>query len=370
MESDVGGRETQARMKLLAAKNDILKEVFERAKKGIADLPGDAEPGPPEQIAGEIIYNVGFVGYFLLRFVNLALFGVIALVAQRRSQRWNLVGAFAAAVAVVGFAVPWMLVWGHTAEGQWWETPNIYRLTNCAGMLLLILGTRALVGAVREFWRPRWWIPLGIAVWHLWILAAAYVERPGSFHHVPNERLEALALLRKEVPPGQVVIHPWIHDLIRDDDRPGEIAWVYKRHFTLASNLAGCQMFYEGREDHLFINGFVTSEEVYRRRRLRDRFYQSPDVETVRAIIEGAGVRWVVADAENPAPAPIAECWPVALRSGSVSIYSSPDGSAARASRSPKIPLDEIAAIDRVAQIGEGRLAGLAYSEFDPRTPR
>lgn len=298
------------------------KPVFQ-----VADLPGDTKPGPLKQIAGEIIYNLGFAGYFVLRFVNLALFGVVTLIARRRSKRWNTAGPLAAAIAIAGFAVPCILVWGHTAEGQWWETPNIYRLGNCSWMLLVILGTPALVGAVREFWRPRWWIPLGIAVWQVWILAAAYVQRPNSFHHVPNDRLEALAFLRTEVPTGQVAIHPWVHDLIREDDRPDEVAWVYKRHFTLASNLAGCQMFYEGREDHLFINGFVNSEEVYRRRRLRDRFYESPDAETIRAIIEEGGVRWVVADAENPAPAAIAQSWPVAFDNASVTIYKSANGS-------------------------------------------
>ena len=60
-----------------------------------------------------------------------------------------------------------------------------------------------------------------------------------------------------------------MHDLVRDARRPEDVAWVYKRHFTLGSNLAGRQMFYEGREDHLFINGAVTADEVLRRHRER-----------------------------------------------------------------------------------------------------
>lgn len=287
----------------------------------VAKLAGNTAPGPLEELAGEILYHAGFVGYFVLRFVNLALFGAAALIARRRRGSWNLAVDWVASIAVGGFAVPCVVVWGHTAGGQWWETPNIYRLTTCAWMLLTIAGAGALVQAAREFRRPRWWIPLAIAAWQIWLVVAAYVERPSSFHHVPGDRLEALAFLRTRVPYGQVVLHPWIDDLIRSDERPDEVAWIYKRHFTLASNLAGCQMYYEGREDHLFINGFVRAEEVYRRRHLRDRFYQSPDEETVRAIVGEGRARWIVADAENPAPASIRETWPVVFENRTVRIY-------------------------------------------------
>lgn len=293
----------------------------------VADLPGDrepgnGEPGPIQRLVGEIVYNLGFAGYFILRWVNLALFGLIALVRSYREKRWNAASALVAAVAVVGFAVPWVVVWGHTANEQWWETPNIYRLTSCAWMLLVLVGTGTLVDAVRQIRRPRWWLPLAIAAWYLFIATAAYFEGPTSFHHVPNDRLAALAFLRTQAPPGEVVLHPWIHDLIRNDAQPDEVAWVYKRHFTLASNLAGCQMFYEGREDHLFINGFVTAEEVYRRRRLRDRFYDTPDSATVREIIEVGQVRWIVADSESPAPASVAASWQLCFESGTVRVFS------------------------------------------------
>lgn len=318
----------------------------------VADLPGDDDPGPIQRVAGEIAYNLGFAGYFLLRWINLGLFGVIALVARRRQEKgdillfrkapqgpsrqkvpvplfpscragcWNQISALIAAVTVVGFAVPCVLVWGHTADGQWWETPNIYRLTTCAWMLLVLLGMGTLVEACRQFRRPRWWLPLAIAAWQVWIVTTAYVERPTSFHHVPNDRLETLAFLRTQVSPGEIVLHPWIHDLIRNDAQPDKTAWVYKRHFTLASNLAGCQMFYEGREDHLFINGFVTADEVYRRRRLRDRFYQSPDEATVREIVDNGQVRWIVTDAESPAPESVVASWQVRFESGCVRVFS------------------------------------------------
>lgn len=292
------------------------KPVAEVVKTGSASAPG-----PLEEIAGEAIYHAGFAGYFVLRFVNLALLGVVALAARRRSNPGDPAVDWVASIAAVGYAVPCVLVWGHTAGGQWWETPNIYRLTTCAWMLLAIGGTGVLVQAVREIRRPKWWIPLAIAGWQVWLIAAAYAERPRMFHLVPPDRLAALAFLRTGVPEGQVVLHPWIHDLIRSDARPAEVAWVYKRHFTLGSNLAGCQMYYEGREDHLFINGFVRGEEVYRRRRLRDRFYASPDEAVVRAVVGEGGVRWIVADADSPPPLCIQEAWPVVFQSGTVRIY-------------------------------------------------
>jgi hypothetical protein len=310
----------------------------------VADLSGDDEPGPIQRISGEVVYNAGFAGYFVLRWVNIALFGVIALVVRCRQKKgdrsllreapegpsrkngpvpfFSLVTALIGAVVVVGFCVPCVVVWGHTADGQWWETPNIYRLTTCAWMFLVLLGMGVLVEACRQFRRPRWWLPLAIAVWQVWIVTAAYFATPSSFHHVPTDRLETLAYLRTQVPPGEVVLHPWVHDLIRNDTDPDEVAWVYKRHFTLASNLAGCQMFYEGREDHLFINGFVTSEEVYRRRRLRDRFYESPDEETVREIVENGQVRWIVADADSPAPESVVASWQLRFESSGAKAYS------------------------------------------------
>ncbi|MHB8897504.1 MAG: hypothetical protein ACYC6Y_02015 [Thermoguttaceae bacterium] len=287
----------------------------------VSDLAGDREPGFLQRLAGEVVYNAGFVAYFLLRFVNLALFGLVALVARHREKRWTPAAALIASIAAVGFAVPCAVVWGHTADGQWWETPNIYRLTTCAWMLLTLVGVGTLVRAVCQFRRSAWWLPLALAAWQVWGTAVAYVQPATSFHHVPRQRLEALAFLRTHVPPGQVVLHPWIDDLIRNDAQPGQVPWVYKRHFTLGSNLAGCQMFYEGREDHLFINGFVTAEEVYRRRRLRDRFYRDPDDATVRDTLDGGNVRWVVADGDSPPPRIVADSWRLRFRSGNVRVY-------------------------------------------------
>jgi hypothetical protein len=176
------------------------------------------------------------------------------------------------------------------------------------------------LGARRQWRAVRWWIPLALAGWQVWLLAAAELGPTTRYHHVDADRLAVLLFLRTHVPPGEVVLHPWVHDLIRDARRPGEVAWVYKRHFTLGSNLAGCQMFYEGREDHLFINGFVTADEVLLRRRLRDAFYAEPTPEVVRRVVEG-GIRWVVSDVGNPAPPEIRGAWPLVYASGPVRVF-------------------------------------------------
>jgi len=304
-----------------------------RWKRGKAPeaAPGDSgaaarRPGFLQQAVGEIVYNAGFVAYFLVRFVNLGLFGVVALVvALRRGARGSPTAwAAIAAICAFGFAVPCVVTWGHTAEDRWYETPNIYRLAGCGYLLLLLVGLPILLEAIRRWHRPRWWIPLALAGWQLWLLAGAQVLPATQYHHVDLDRLGALRFLRTEVPWGEVVLHPWVHDLVRDARRPDEVAWVYKRHFTLGSNLAGCQMFYEGREDHLFINGFVTGEEVFARRRLRDAFYAEPTPEVIRRVVDEGRVRWVVCDDENPAPAEIRSTWQLVHTSGAVRVYHRP----------------------------------------------
>lgn len=300
----------------------LWKRGKEPGPDGERSLPPELRPNVLERIAGEAIYDAGFAAYVLLRFVNVGLLGVIALALAWRSRpdAWRPIEALVAAVAVVGYGLPLVATWGHVAEGRWWETPNLYRLTHTACLLLVLLGAAVLVRALGQWRRARWWLPLGLAGWQLYALAVAAVQAPANFHHVDHERLAALAFLRREVPWGEVVIHPWIDDLIRDRSAPDRVAWVYKRHFTLGSNLAAAQMYYEGREDHLFIGGFIAPEEVYRRSRLRKNFYAAPDAETVSAVLAG-GVRWVVADQDNPAPAPVASRWKPVFRQGSVVVF-------------------------------------------------
>jgi hypothetical protein len=206
------------------------------------------------------------------------------------------------------------------AEGRWWETPNLYRLTSCANLLLILLGAGVLLTAVKKWRRPRWWLPLGLAALQLYGLSAAAIQSPTSFLHVDRDQLAALAFLRRAVPFGQVVIHPWVDDLIRDVSAPDRIAWVYKRHFTLGSNLAGQQMYYEGREDHLFIGGFIAPDEVDRRRRLRQQFYTTPDPAIVSAIL-AQDVHWIVSDQDHPAPPEIQSQWRLAFQAGSIRVY-------------------------------------------------
>ena len=245
-----------------------LATVYRWNRGKAAGTPGDsapaARPSVLQRAAGMTIYNLGFVGYFLVRFVNLAIFGVVAVwvAARAAGHRSKTAWAAIAAIAAFGFGVPCLLSWGHTAAGRWYETPNIYRLSDCGYVVLLLVGVPVLFRAIREWRRARWWIPLGLAAWQFWVLAAASIHPATAYHHVDFDRLGALKFLRGEAAPGEIVLHPWMHDLVRDARRPKDVDWVYKRHFTLGSNLAGRQMFYEGREDHLFINGAVTADEV------------------------------------------------------------------------------------------------------------
>ena len=72
--------------------------------KPVAGAAGSQTPGPFE-VAGEVVYHTGFAGYFVLRFVNLALLGaspwppggVIA------NGTWQSTGS---RVAAAGYAVP------------------------------------------------------------------------------------------------------------------------------------------------------------------------------------------------------------------------------------------------------------------------
>ena len=307
----------------------ILATVYrwKRGKPATTTLADpDAAPIRPnvlQRAVGVTIYNLGFVVYFFMRFVNLAIFGAVGLFVALRSggNRSRTGWAAIASICIVGFGVPCFLSWGHTAGERWYETPNIYRLTDCGYLLLLLVGVPVLFRAIAQRRRPRWWIPLGLAGWQLWVLVAAMATPTTAYHHVDFDRLKALSFLRNEVPRGDVVIHPWVHDLIRDARRPEEIAWVYKRHFTLGSNLAGCQMFHEGRADHLFINGAVTAEEVFERERLGEAFYSEPTPEVVRRVVDEANVNWVVCDEANPAPPRIRNDWKLAYTTGTIRVY-------------------------------------------------
>lgn len=299
------------------------KRAKDPGPAGESELPAERRPNLFQRVAGQAIYEAGFVAYVVLRFLNVGLLGLVALVLawRARPSGWRPIEAVVAGVAVVGFALPALVTWGHLDAGRWWETPNLYRFTHCAYLLLVLLGSAALVAGLSNWRQVRWWPALGLAVWQFYALMVAAVQAPESFHHVPSERLAALEFLRREVPFGQVVIHPWTDDLIRDSHVPDRVAWIYKRHFTLGSNLAGQQMYYEGREDHLFIGGFIAPEEVARRRRLRQRFYESADPATLSEVLDRGHVAWVVSDAEHAAPAEVRRAWGLAFQRGATQIH-------------------------------------------------
>ena len=144
-----------------------LATVYRWNRGKAAAAPGDsapaARPNVLQRAAGMTIYNLGFVGYFLVRFVNLAIFGVAAVwVAIRTAgHRSKTAWAAIAAIAAFGFGVPCLFSWGHTAAGRWYETPNIYRLSDCGYVVLLLVGVPVLFRAIREWrrvcsWDPTW----------------------------------------------------------------------------------------------------------------------------------------------------------------------------------------------------------------------
>jgi len=94
-------------------------------------------------------------------------------------------------------------------------------------------------------------------------------------------------------------------------------------------------MFYEGREGHLFINGFVTPDAVFARRRLRDAFYAEPTPEVIRRVVDRGRVRWVVGDDEHPAPPAIRNAWRLVHASGAVRVYHRPAPSPSRSGGEP-----------------------------------
>ena len=284
------------------------------------------KPGALKRLAGKVAYEVGFAGYFLIRFLNVAVFGCLALWLWFRRGTWPTVtvcGA-AASIGLVGIAVPLLATFGHYADDQWWETPNIYRFNTLACMLLVLLGCQVMADAARQWRRPLSWVAGSVVVARVAYLLIGMAAPALQFTLVDHDRLEALAFLRAEVPFGQIVLHPWTDDLIRDTRRPDQISWIYQDHFMLGANLAGQQMYFEGKPDHAFSTGRVPPEEVYRRRRLRGEFYQPGHAAAVDELIGPAGVSWVVSDAEHKPPPQVADHWEQAFTNATVSVFRKP----------------------------------------------
>ncbi len=288
------------------------------------------KPGPLKRLAGKLAYELGFAGYFSVRFLNVAVFGCVALVLWFKkgpgtSMNHATICGAAGSISLVGMAIPFLITMGHHADDQWWETPNIYRFTTLAGMLLVLTGTGLIVEAARQWRRPVSWLAGGIVVARIGYLLIGVATPATQFTLVNHDRLEALAFLRTEVPFGQIVLHPWCDDLIRDTGQPDRVSWTYDDHFMLGANLAGQQMYFEGKPDHAFSTGHVTPDEVFQRVRLRTEFYQPDHRSAVEELIGPAGVAWVVADTEHPPPPRVANHWQTAFKNASVKIFRKPD---------------------------------------------
>ena len=294
---------------------------------GSSDESSDiAKPGSLERLAGKVAYEIGFVGYFFVRFLNLAVFGCVALVLwlKRKTAPSSTICGAAGSIALVGMAIPFLVTMGHHADDQWWETPNIYRFTTFACMLLVLMGSGIIVDAARQWRRPLSWLALGIVVARVAYLLVGLSTPATQFTLVDHDRLETLAFLRTEVPFGQVILHPWCDDLIRDTAQPDRVSWTYDDHFMLGANLAGQQMYFEGKPDHAFSTGHVTPDEVFHRVRLRTEFYQPGNPSAVQELIGPAAVTWVVTDTDHPAPPQIADHWQTAFKNSTVTVYRRP----------------------------------------------
>ena len=305
----------------------------------------DEAPAAPvawyQSAAAKLIYTVGIPIYVFCRFVHIATFGLVHLWRARKTRRLRPSEQLIACAALIGLTVPWIVDVGIQAGGQWWSSPNLYRPTEFGSWLLATLGCGVIVECFAD--RRRWKQP---TTWLLGVIAAYWLVTVGGEHlsdstqylEVPRDQLRALAYMREKIPYGDVIVHPWsdcvIHDAAKQDENGRDaVAFVYKRHFTLGSNLAGRTMYYEGREDYTFSNGFIAPEEVYRRSRARLNFYprnenkEQPDVSTIAAVLDtvGSRVAYVVEDSELTAPASVRATWPIVFQSGSVVIRRRPD---------------------------------------------
>jgi hypothetical protein len=267
------------------------------------------------------------------RFVHIASFGVVHLRRRRKKNELRPSELVVAAAALIGFTVPWLVDVGITADGKWWSSPNLYRPTEFGSLLLTLLGCGVMIDLATHLgsWkRPATWLLALVAGFWLYDVAGRQLTPNTQYLEVSADQLKALAYLRKHTPYEAITIHPWSDCEIRDVANGDQVAFVYKRHFTFGSNLAGRKMYYEGREDYTFSNGFIDPEEVYRRSRARKKFFAAPDAETLAAVLDfatsdGQRVDYVVEDLELPAPDVVRAGWPIVFRSGGVAIRRRPE---------------------------------------------
>jgi hypothetical protein len=296
-----------------------------------AEQVGVTRPAAWQRIGAELVFSLLFIGYFLLQYLGVGVFGCQALYRSYRAKTtWRAPQSVMACIALAGFAIPAMLNWGHFADDQWWWSPNLCRLNGFALLVLLAAGAATMVEALRSFRRPRLWLPLGIAAWALCVGVMEWTNSSHAYYLLEHDRLVALAYLRHAVPYGQIVLHPWEHYEIRDARQQGKVITLHKRQFSLGSALAGQQMFYEGPEHHQFGSTFLTADEVFHRSRSRRAFFDTSSFDTsarlavIADIFQQADVRWIVADVEHPAPAEIDRDWPLVYSNATVRIYCRP----------------------------------------------
>jgi len=297
--------------------------------------PGDDTDAPVawyERGTAKLLYTVGIPVYVFCRFVHLASFGAVYLRRKRRTAGLRPSEQIIGAAAMIGFTVPWFVDVGIHAGGSWWSSPNLYRPTEFGSWLLATLGVGLIVELAthRTTWkRPMTWFLGAVAAYWLVTISAEHLAPTTAYLEVPRDQLRSLAFMRREIPYRDVVMHPWSNCEIRDAANGDAVSFVYKRHFTLGSNLAGRTMFYEGREDYTFSNGFIAPDEVFRRSKARAKFYDKPDAGAIAEILDWqAGdarrVKFIVEDVGFAAPQVVRETWPIVFQSGDVVIRSRP----------------------------------------------
>lgn len=307
-----------------------------KRKPKSADAKSDEQAAPVawyERAAAKAIYTVGVPVYLFCRFVHIASFGIAHLWRRRRARSLQPSELVIAAAGLIGFVVPWLVDVGITADGKWWSSPNLYRPTEFGSLLLALLGCGVMIDLASRAaaWRrPSTWFLAAVAGFWLVSTVGTQLSPATTYLEVPADQLKALAYLRKHVPYDAVTVHPWSDCEIRDAANGDRLSFVYKRHFTLGSNLAGRKMYYEGREDYTFSNGFIAPEEVFRRSRARKKFYVEPDAATIAAVLDfttsdGERVDYVVEDAGLSAPVVVRTDWPIVFRSGEVVIRKRPN---------------------------------------------
>lgn len=295
--------------------------AWNRNKVPPNDAAGErARPAWYQRVAGRATFGVGLVVYVYARFGLWATFGWLH-VWRRRLRGLRPSEGIVLAATCVGFGAPWFVDVGIHGGGQWWSSPNLYRVTEFAAWMAATLGTAALMQTFVAWRRPRSWVLAGIAAFAAWTSLHEH-EPAQTYFDLDRGRLEAIAYLRNvgSAHKDEIVIHPWSDCSIRRASDGAE-AYLQKRFFMLVSELAGRRCFCEGRAEYLYWNGLIPHEEIERRLRLRRRFYDGPTEAEVAEVIDAGGVRWVVADDEHPAPTRVETDWVKMFERDGVRIY-------------------------------------------------